>query len=408
MRSSPASRGSVTRRWCQQRRFRRIRCPGGVGRVARRPRSRWNRRRSKGVTIAVSTLPNGASGRCSMRGKSTTGPPITLGSHGWKPWLHEPTRQGCQTSLDSSRTCSSGHARYPSSSTSGPSGAAHARPSHRCSNAMTAEAAWRRLRPREGRCRCQPGARHSSSCVQSIPTVVAIKNGIEVDRFTGCLARSRQILAFLDQACCPRSSMPWSTRPARRSSTATTAGAEHILRQVLEQQAGSPGCRHEPRRTPHRPRRHRRGPHRPGQSLVPDCRCRAPAGRSTPAPGRRATTSRGLEAAANADPRRRLTPRLALASALAGHSEFEPALDRLLDVGRSGRARARKMPVQAMVDIFGVLGNEHPTHGHLPPPARHSPVLVRFEASGRRHRTVTGWTEESAHGHGLMSVSDVR
>jgi putative thioredoxin len=48
-----------------------------------------------------------------------------------------------------------------------------------------------------------------------------------------------------------------------------------------------------------------------------------------------------------------------LAKALAARSEFEPALDRLLAVVvRKGDAREEAR--QAMVDIFEVLGNDHP------------------------------------------------
>ena len=48
-----------------------------------------------------------------------------------------------------------------------------------------------------------------------------------------------------------------------------------------------------------------------------------------------------------------------LAAALAAHSEFEPALDRLLDLVRR-KGERREDARQAMVDIFGVLGNDHP------------------------------------------------
>ena len=48
-----------------------------------------------------------------------------------------------------------------------------------------------------------------------------------------------------------------------------------------------------------------------------------------------------------------------LAKALAAHSEFEPALDRLLAVvARKGEGKEGAR--QSMVDIFEVLGNDHP------------------------------------------------
>ena len=65
-----------------------------------------------------------------------------------------------------------------------------------------------------------------------------------------------------------------------------------------------------------------------------------------------------LEADVEADPE---DPgaKLALAKALAGKSEFEPALDLLLELVRQ-KGEAKDEARQAMVDIFGVLGDEHP------------------------------------------------
>jgi putative thioredoxin len=51
--------------------------------------------------------------------------------------------------------------------------------------------------------------------------------------------------------------------------------------------------------------------------------------------------------------------RLELGQALAARGEYEPALDRLLEVVRSG-GDLREPARQAMVDVFGVLGPDHP------------------------------------------------
>jgi len=51
--------------------------------------------------------------------------------------------------------------------------------------------------------------------------------------------------------------------------------------------------------------------------------------------------------------------RIELAMALAAHSEYEPALDKLLDVVRK-RGEAKDEAHQAMLDIFEVLGDGHP------------------------------------------------
>jgi len=51
--------------------------------------------------------------------------------------------------------------------------------------------------------------------------------------------------------------------------------------------------------------------------------------------------------------------RLELGQALAARGEYEPALDRLLDVVKAG-GDLRDDARQAMVDVFGVLGSDHP------------------------------------------------
>ena len=51
--------------------------------------------------------------------------------------------------------------------------------------------------------------------------------------------------------------------------------------------------------------------------------------------------------------------RLELGQALAARGEYEPALDRLLDVVKAG-GELRDDARQAMVDVFGVLGSDHP------------------------------------------------
>jgi putative thioredoxin len=190
--------------------------------------------------------------------------------------------------------------------------------------------------------------------VQSIPTVVAIRNGKEAQRFTGALPEA-SIAEFL--AAVLPTELDLMVDEARTALvTGDTSGAEHMLRQVLERQSDHQDA---------------------GTSLaallidqanieealivlgklVPDAdveRLQAAA---------RLRQSAGddisdLELRASDEPEND-EAQLNLARGLAAHSEFEPALDRLLAVVKrkgDGKEDAR----QAMVDIFGVLGSDHP------------------------------------------------
>jgi putative thioredoxin len=190
--------------------------------------------------------------------------------------------------------------------------------------------------------------------VQSIPTVVAIRNGKEVNRFSGALPE-QAITAFLETVL--PSELDMMVDEARTALvTGDTAGAEHILRQVLDQKAD-----HQDAGTSLAALLIDHGDVADALvilgKLIPDsdverlqsaARIRLSAGDDIA----------DLEAAVASDPNNDQA-QLDLARALAARSEFEPALDRLLDVVRrkgDGKEDARL----AMVDIFGVLGNDHP------------------------------------------------
>jgi putative thioredoxin len=190
--------------------------------------------------------------------------------------------------------------------------------------------------------------------IQSIPTVVAIRNGKEIDRFSGALPEE-SIKAFIEGVL--PTELDRMVDEARSALIAgDTAGAEHILRQVLDQRSD-----HQEAGTSLAALLIDRGDIEEGLivlgKLVPDAdveRLQAAA---------RLRQSAGddiseLEAAAIAKPGDD-EAQMNLAKALAARSEFEPALDRLLAVVArkgSGREDAR----QSMVDIFEVLGNDHP------------------------------------------------
>ncbi|MGI9585301.1 MAG: thioredoxin [Acidimicrobiia bacterium] len=190
--------------------------------------------------------------------------------------------------------------------------------------------------------------------VQSIPTVVAIRNGKEVNRFSGALPEA-QIAEFLTSVL--PTELDVMVDEARTALvTGDTSGAEHMLRQVLDIKSDHQDA---------------------GTSLaallidqanidealivlgklVPDAdveRLQAAA---------RLRQSAGddisdLEARASEDPDDDAA-QLDLARGLAAHSEFEPALDRLLAIVKR-KSEGKEDARQAMVDIFGVLGSDHP------------------------------------------------
>lgn len=190
--------------------------------------------------------------------------------------------------------------------------------------------------------------------VQGIPTVVAFRDGKEINRFTGALAEPAlrnwvetilptELDLMVDQA-----------RTARLDGDDTTA--EHIFRQVLDREPGHGEA---------------------GASLASMLIDRGDTdealivlGRLTPdAEVARLQAAARLKAASgydlseleekvNADPSDEAA-QLDLARALAGQNEYEPALDHLLAVVRAKGPRKDEARL-AVLDIFGVLGDEHP------------------------------------------------
>ncbi len=190
--------------------------------------------------------------------------------------------------------------------------------------------------------------------VQSIPTVVAIRHGKEVDRFSGALPEA-SILAFIDGV------MPTELDVmVDEARTALVAGddsaAEHILRQVLEHKPD-----HQEAGTSLAALLIDKGETEEAMivlgKLIPD----ADVERLQSAARLRGSAGidlSELEAAVRADPTDDKA-QLELARALAAHAEYEPALDRMLEVVRH-KGELMDEARLAMVDIFGVLGSDHP------------------------------------------------
>ncbi len=193
--------------------------------------------------------------------------------------------------------------------------------------------------------------------VQGIPFVLAFRDGQPVDRFTGALPEPA-VRQWLD-GIVPTE----ADRLVDAARDAIIAGdeaeADQLLRSVL---AGEPG--HQEAGTTLASLLLARGdtdealivlghlsPTAEVERLQAAARVAASQTSDIPA----------LEARVAADPDDE-DARLELARALAAHQEYEPALDHMLRVVSSGGSR-KDDARQAMIDVFGLLGNEHPLTG---------------------------------------------
>ena len=190
--------------------------------------------------------------------------------------------------------------------------------------------------------------------VQSIPTVVAIVNGKEVNRFSGSLPEAT-IQTFIDSVM--PSKIDLMVEEARSVLiSGDLVAAEHILRQALEMQSD-----HQEAGTSLAALLIDKGDTEDAMivlgKLVPDAEVDRLQGaaRLRKAAG---TDISVLEAAVQSSPDDD-EAQLQLARALAARVEYEPALDRMLAIVRSG-GESKEEARLAMVDIFGVLGPEHP------------------------------------------------
>lgn len=190
--------------------------------------------------------------------------------------------------------------------------------------------------------------------IQSIPTVVAFRDGKPVSSFTGAIPET-QLRGWIDQLL----PSAWDLMVDRARDLALDgddAGAEAIYRQVLAEVPDHPDA---------------------ATGLAALLIARQETAEALIVLGKlpRTTEVERLEAAARvaavatvdlsdletrlaADPDDDHT-RIALGRALAAKGEVEPGLDHLLAVIRRG-GEAREEARQAMVDIFGILGPAHP------------------------------------------------
>jgi putative thioredoxin len=190
--------------------------------------------------------------------------------------------------------------------------------------------------------------------VQSIPTVIAFRNGQPVSQFTGAIPES-SIRGWVEQLL-PTEHDLKADRARDLALDGDEEAAERLYREILAEAPDHPDA---------------------ATALAALLIARGETEEALIVLGRLPRTSEveTLEAAARvtaakgtdiSDLERRLAAdpsdaraRLDLGQALAARGEHEPGLDHLLAVVRGGgdlRDEAR----QAMVDVFGVLGSEHP------------------------------------------------
>ncbi len=193
--------------------------------------------------------------------------------------------------------------------------------------------------------------------VQGIPTVIAFRHGVPVHQFTGAVPES-SLRAWISEIL--PTELDVKLDQARDATLADDADtAERLLREVLAERPD-----------------HQEAGTGLASLLIADGEtddALIVLGKLGPTPdverlqaAARLAASRGqdipqLEARLEADPSDDGV-RLALAQALAAHSEFEPALDHMLRVVRA-KSGMHDEARRAMVDIFGLLGEEHPLTG---------------------------------------------
>jgi putative thioredoxin len=190
--------------------------------------------------------------------------------------------------------------------------------------------------------------------VQSIPTVIAFHHGRPVANFTGALPK-QQLRAWLGQFL--PTELDHKVDEARDAALAGDNDlAEQLFREVLTEAPDHPEA---------------------GTGLASLLIARGDQesalivlGKLSPSPdverlqaAARITAAQNddipkLEAALDEDPDDPAR-RLELASALAGKGEYEPALDHMLRIVRN-KAALKDEARKSMLDVFDVLGNEHP------------------------------------------------
>jgi len=190
--------------------------------------------------------------------------------------------------------------------------------------------------------------------VQGIPTVIAFRDGEEVSRFTGALPE-RAINDWVTSVMPDELDVMVDEALTARLD-GDDAGAEQLLRRVLDARSDHPEAG-----TSLAALLIERGDTDEALvilgRLVPDAevdrlqaaaRVKAASGGDVAALGARVETEPDNGRA-----------RIELSRALAAHTEYEPALDHLLIVVRGKGEDAEEARI-AVLDIFEILGNEHP------------------------------------------------
>ncbi len=191
--------------------------------------------------------------------------------------------------------------------------------------------------------------------IQGIPTVIAFRDGAPISRFSGAIPQGA-----LDEwiASIMPSEIELTIEAARDAVLADDEDrAEELFRSVLEQQADNQDAG-----TGLAGLLMARGEHEEALIVLGKLAPTAEVERLQSAArlGQTRHDDLGdLRAAVEVDPDDD-DAAIRLASALAGGGEYEPALDMLLAVVRK-RNESLDVARTAMIDIFGVLGDDHPT-----------------------------------------------